>query len=577
MSPKPTYDGIILGTGHNALVLQAYLSRCGLRVLSVDRAARPGGGLATVENPRLPGFLHNTHSFFHRALTAMPWYRDLELERHAARYVEPELNVAMLLADGRSLEWWTDFERTAESFAQFSARDAAALRRWVDEFRPIVERILLPEARSPPLPPERRREWLGRSPLGRRLLEVSALSQLEFVEREFEHDVIRAGLLFFNGLREVDLRLKGFGHSIPAMLASPHKAQMCLGGSARLAEALVADIREHGGDVLTGVELARILLRGGRAVGIELADGRRIEATGFVASGLNPQQTFTQLLDATACGLAGQSGDLGAIAELRRKAEGFRYNLLAPLFALNVALSEPPRYRAAERRPELNRAFMVILGLERFAQFGEIVTAHEQGCIPPPVMWGACPTLFDPSQAPPGKHVAFMWEKLPYAVHGDAANWDQPERRPERACHPERSEGSRAGPEILRFAQNDNEILKDAHGRDLLRLWTQYAPNLEGAVLDTFVRSPLDTERDLPNMRHGDLLVGSFDGGQVGYHRPFEGAGQYRTPISGLYLCGGSTHPGGNVTGLCGYNAARVIAADLNVSCWWDLPEFGLA
>ena len=55
--------------------------------------------------------------------------------------------------DGRSLEWWTDFDRTADSFAEFSPRDAAALRRWVDEFRPIVEQILFPEAQSPPLPP----------------------------------------------------------------------------------------------------------------------------------------------------------------------------------------------------------------------------------------------------------------------------------------------------------------------------------------------------------------------------------------------------------------------------------------
>src|SRR2546430_11039964 len=123
------FDGIILGTGHNALILQAYLSRCGLRTLSVDRAPVPGGGLMTVENPRLPGFFHNPHSFFHRALTAMPWYRDLELERHGARYVEPELNVALVLPDGRALEWWTDLDRTADSFAAFSARDAAALRR----------------------------------------------------------------------------------------------------------------------------------------------------------------------------------------------------------------------------------------------------------------------------------------------------------------------------------------------------------------------------------------------------------------------------------------------------------------
>ena len=73
------FDGIILGTGHNALILQAYLARCGLRTLSVDRAPIPGGGLMTIDNPRLPGFRHNPHSFFHRALTAMPWYRDLEL------------------------------------------------------------------------------------------------------------------------------------------------------------------------------------------------------------------------------------------------------------------------------------------------------------------------------------------------------------------------------------------------------------------------------------------------------------------------------------------------------------------
>ena len=524
------YDGIIVGTGHNGLVLQAYLARSGLRVLSLDRAAHPGGGLTTEPNPELPGFLHNTHSFFHRAVTAMPWYRDLELERHGARYVEPELNVALVLPDGRSLQWWTDLDRTAASFAEFSRHDAAALRRWAEEFRPIVEQILVPEAQSPPLPPERRRELLGRSALGRRLLAVAERSPLEFVQEEFEHDVIRAGLLFFNGLREIDLRLCGFGHGIPALLAGRHKAQMCLGGSARLAEALVEDIREHGGEVRTGAEPRGILVRDGRAVGVELANGERITAQAFVASGLNPQQTFLDLLDADA-----------VPAAARAAAAEFRYNLIAPLFALNLALREPPRYRAAEHRPELDRAFMVILGLERLEQFHEIVAAHERGRIPPPVVWGACPTLFDPSQAPPGSHTAFLWEKLPYALHGDPRTWD---------------------------------AAKDGHGRALLDLWARYAPNLAGgAVRHWFTRSPLDTERRLPNMRGGDLLVGSFAGGQIGYNRPFAGAGRYRSPVPGLYLCGGSTHPGGNVTGLCGYNAAAVLAADLGVRPWWDPPQ----
>lgn len=522
------YDGIVLGTGHNALVLQAYLCRSGLRVLSVDRAAIYGGGLATNENPRRAGFLHNTHSFFHRAVTAMPWYSDLQLEAQGLRYVEPELNVALILKDGRSLQWWTDFEKTCESFAQFSPRDATALRRWRDEFRPIVAKILLPEARCPPLLAARRQALLSQSPEGRRLLEVSASSPLEFVEREFENDVVRAGLLFFNGLREVDLRQRGFGHSIPALLASDRMAQMCIGGSKRLADALVADIREHGGEVRTSAEPRSILVQNGRSYGMELESGERIEAR-FVASGLNPQQTFLKLLDSDA-----------APAKLRQQAAGFQYNLLAPLFALNVALKEPPRYKAATKDAALDRALMVILGLERFNQFHQIVAAHERGEVPETVIWGACPTQFDPSQAPAGNHTAFMWEKLPYAIHGDARKWDS---------------------------------LAAEHGQAMLDRWTEYAPNLADATLDVFARTPLDTERSLPNMQAGDLLVGSFTNGQLGENRPFAGAGRYRTPVEGLYLCGGSTHPGGNITGLCGYNAARVIAADHDCPIWWNPPD----
>jgi phytoene dehydrogenase-like protein len=526
----PDYDGIILGTGHNALVLQAYLSRCGLKTISIDRATVPGGGLTTVENPNLPGFQHNTHSFFHRAITDMPWFNDLELARHGVNYIEPELNVALLSSDGRSLEWWTNFEKTYQSFALFSESDAATLRHWHDEFAAIVQNIVVPEAQCPPLPTDNRQALLQKSADGRRFLEISAMSPLEFVEREFENSTVRAGLLFFNGLREVDLRLKGFGHSIPTLLASDKMAQMCIGGAAKLAEALCADIAEHGGEIRTGVELARILVQNGKASGVELADGERIETNCFVASGLNPQQTFLQLMDADSTS-----------EQLRKQASEFEYNLIAPLFSLNLALNEAPKYTAAENNPDLDRAFMVIMGLDRFEQFSEITTAHEAGRIPETVMWGCCPTQFDPTQAPDGKHTAFMWEKLPYALNGDPKNWD---------------------------------VQKDQHGQKMLDLWRTYAPNLtDDVILDSFTRSALDTERSLPNMKFGDLLVGSFDNNQVGINRPFPGAGEYRMPVDGLYLCGGSTHPGGNITGLCGYNAARVIAADFDLGMWWNPPD----
>jgi phytoene dehydrogenase-like protein len=177
---------------------------------------------------------------------------------------------------------------------------------------------------------------------------------------------------------------------------------------------------------------------------------------------------------------------------------------------------------------------MIILGLEHVDQFDGIVRHHESGTIPPAVMWGSCPTVFDPSQAPPGKHTAFWWEKLPYRLHGDPANWDRE---------------------------------KHVHAGRMLAHWRRYAPEIDSTVIDAFPLSPLDTERALPNMRHGDLLVGAFTNDQYGYHRPFPGAGQYRGHIAGLYLCGSSSHPGGNITGLPGYNAAQVLLSGLGLPC----------
>ena len=158
------YDGIILGTGHNSLVLQAYLCKAGLKVLCLERRDTAGGGLTTVEDPKHPGFLHNIHSFYHRSLNQMPWYKDLELERHGAVYLEPDFNVALLLNNGESLEWWTKFEKTAESFARFSKKDAQTLRNWRERFLPIVEKILIPESQCPPIPAEQRRTLLEKSP-----------------------------------------------------------------------------------------------------------------------------------------------------------------------------------------------------------------------------------------------------------------------------------------------------------------------------------------------------------------------------------------------------------------------------
>ena len=125
-----------------------------------------------------------------------------------------------------------------------------------------------------------------------------------------------------------------------------------------------------------------------------------------------------------------------------------------------------------------------------------------------------------------------MWEKLPYSLRGNPNNWDQE---------------------------------REQHARRMLRTWAEYAPNIATSLLDYSAQTPLDTERTLPNMRAGDLLVGALSNGQTGYNRPFPGAGCYRGCIPNLYLCGSSSHPGGNITGLPGYNCAQVMLADLGI------------
>ncbi len=88
-------------------------------------------------------------------------------------------------------------------------------------------------------------------------------------------------------------------------------------------------------------------------------------------------------------------------------------------------------------------------------------------------------------------------------------------------------------------------------------------------MADVFGTTPIDIERHLPNMVGGDIQVGELSENQIVDRRPFPECSQYRTPVKGLYLCGASTHPSGNITGAPGYNAAGVICRDLGMEPWW--------
>ena len=523
---RAEYDAIILGAGHNGLVLQAYLARSGLSTLSIDRAHQFGGGCYTVEDSAHPGFIHNTHSFFHRAISTMPWFSDLALEKHGVKYVHPDLNMSLILEDGRSFRWHLDVEEAASSLEKFSQKDADRLREISEEYSEVVEKIVGPMGCAPPMTSEKKEEILSRSTAGRRFLEAAAMSPREFCEKNFESDIFRAVLMYFTIIREFDVNEPGHGYLIPSLIASRRKAEICLGGSFNLARGLSSVISSNDGDILEQTEVSRIVIKNGKAAGVELKDHSVIKAD-IVASSLNPQQTFLQLMDAS---------DLPD--GLADRVSRYRYQTVGPLFAVNVALREAPDYTAGQYASELDESFLTMLGLQSPQEIYDLYNGRYPENL---VLWGATPTRFDPSQAPPGHHTAFMWQKVPYALDGDPLNWEK-----------------------------RKESMKQA----VLERWLEFAPNMtEDNILTAFATTPLDTERRLPNMVGGDLMVGHMGMDQSFDSRPFPGAGAYKSPIENLYLCGSCTHPGGNISGLPGYDAARVIIEDQAIKRWWDVIE----
>ncbi|GII92914.1 phytoene desaturase family protein [Sinosporangium siamense] len=527
MGYKQEYDGIIIGAGHNGLITQAYLARAGLSTLSIDRGQHAGGGLQTPEDNSLAGFFHGTHAVSLKGVSSSAWFNDLGLADWGVRFVVPDPSIASIQRDGRAIVWYESVEKTAESIAQFSKRDAEAWRTIAIEHRDVVREIVGPEMSSPAVTFEERDRILKKSDVGRRYLKYAALSPRQFIDDTFENDAVKAMLLYYCIIREVDVNVQDQGNVIPTFLASQLPGEIAVGGSYSLARALKHDVYAHGGHIMEQTTPRRILIEAGRAVGVELEDGSVIRARRFVASSLNPHQTFLQLL-----------GD-DSTAELTTKTNDFKYQKVGQIFGVNVSLKDAPDYTAAETNPDINQARLTFLGLEDPAAVLRLYDNADRGVVSDEVMLiGGCPTVHDPSQAPPGHHAAYMWQKTPYALGGDASNWDS---------------------------------YKDRQLQIVLDFWRSYAPNLGGAnLLGAFAGSPLDTERRFPSMQRGDLYHGWFGPGQRGVDRPFPGMRGHAVPgIEGLYLAGSSAHPGGNITGFPGYLAAAQIAEDTHAPRWW--------
>jgi phytoene dehydrogenase-like protein len=521
------FDGIVIGSGPNGLTTAAYLARAGFRVGVVERNPVAGGGASTAE-VTLPGFHHNLHSNFH-AIGAGPVVRDLELERHGLRYLYPEVQHTFLFRDATSICLYADVDRTVTSIARFSKRDARRYRQLHEQFGSgPMGAFLRSSLFMPPLSDDELAERVvAIDPvLGREYLRYRGLSLYRAVDEAFMHDRVRTVIkLHCHGSAYQDA--PGTGHFVLRIVARSGWSGLAVGGSAALAASFVAALEVWDGVVLAGRGVTRINIEDGTATGVVLDDGSHLRASRFVVSSLDPAGTLALT------GEAAMGADIAAGMRRYRQAAW-------SLATLHLALAEPPRYRAADSDPDVAKAYGVYFGADSSEELARSFADIAQDRLPERFSGnGACNTLFDPTQAPAGRHAAFWWPFAPYAMDGSGPTaWDV------------------GGDEI---------------GDRILGEWADYAPNLArpGVVLAHHLFTPLDIERHIPNMVRGSHHGGAYTRGQIDGSRPTLELAHYRTPIAGLYLTGAATHPGGSVNGAPGYNTANAIMDDLGLDRWW--------
>lgn len=529
-----TYDVIIIGSGPNGLAAGAYLSKAGQKVLLLERRFEAGGGLCT-EQVTLPEYYHNTHAVYMMMVDYAPVYGDFQFEeRYGVTHIFPDLQVAMPQADGRSLCIYRDVARSCASIAQFSKRDADTYRDMQRRFDELMRNILGPQTYVPMEAAPLMAAKAELTELGRALGEYTEKTPEEIVCELFENEQVRILMLYMACHWGLDYSQSGVSYMVPIYLNRMANYRLTAGGSHRVSNALLKSIFEHGGQIRTSVRIKHIIVENGTAKGVELEDGTRLIADKAVVSTIDTHQTFLEYV--------GEDKLDPEFVDMIRIWQWEKWSLCVA----HLALATPPAFTAAESQPDLNTAFIYVLGYESLDDLKGHWDAMSGGELPARAGFNCCfPSVHDAFQAPPGRASGLISQMAPFDLKdGGHERWLN-----------------------YRFREEITE-------RQLSILRT-YAPNMtKDNVLWTYLTSPADLQNKFANMVKGSYKQGAYHPLQMGYLRPNQDCSQYRTPVKNLYLGGASVAPGGMVIFGPGYNCANAIAEDFEIERWWKEPEY---
>jgi len=498
------------------------------------------GGAAVTEEFH-PGFRNSVASYTVSLLNPRV-IADMDLYGRGLRIVERPISNFLPLNGTGHLKLGGGLARTQAEFARFSTHDAKVLPAYyavLDEVGDLLRRLA---QQTPPnvgdgisglLRTLRQGGQLASLSLARKssLLDLFTQSARSFLDGWFESEPVKAAfgfdsivgnyaspdtpgsayVLLHHTFGEVNGKKGAWGHAI--------------GGMGAITQAMAKACAGQGVEILTDAPVRQVLVDQGKAAGVELADGRRI-AAGIVASNVNPALLFGKLV---------APADLPAWFRTRI----VRYRNGSGTFRMNVALSELPDFTCLPGKSvaEHHQCGIIIAPSLNYMDKA-YCDAKAFGWSKKPIVEMLIPSTLDDSLAPPGQHVASLFCQQFAPRLPDGQSWD---------------EARESAADLIIDTVND------------------HAPNFRASILGRMILSPLDLERTF-GLTGGDIMHGHMALDQLWAARPVLGHASYRAPVTGLYMCGAGTHPGGGVSGNPGRNAAREILRDRGI-----LTAIGLA
>lgn len=526
------FDCIVVGGGHNGLVTACYLARAGMHVCVVEKEKDVGGGVRTRE--MFGGYQMDLGGSAHIMIHQTPIIRELELERFGLEYIDLDPFAWHPTEDGRSVAYHRDLDRTCQSIAAVSERDADAYRRFIEFWTPINEGVIDAFLRPPTAGNLMRTmvsgKWGKRKNVPNTLRTIFS-SYGQVVNEWFESEPVRASLLWLAAQSGPPPHEAASGDFVGwQSMLHVTGAKRPRGGSGVLTQAMARRLESDGGAVLCGRAARRVVVQGGRAVGVELEDGEVLGASRAVVCGTHVVTTLLDLIEPENLPEA-----------MRRRAGSLRVGNGFGMI-LRCASRELPNYIAAPHDPaaiSVGNPHISHIGLQllcpsaRYLNNAYADYLRGESARDPATLLMTFSAV-DTTLAPPDRHTVFIWSQYhPYKL-GNGEHWDQ---------------------------------IREREAERIIAAAARYAPNLPDAITDVFIQTPLDIERTHGMLRGNVMhLEMSFD--QMFFFRPMPELSDYTTPVDRLFLTGASTHPGGGIFGASGRNTAHVVL-DKAGRKWW--------